>query len=144
MTDRRLYASCSIDLAPGWAAETRVDFDAGERTEYLPIIPENNDALLRIIVFNPQQRGIDAARWVEFVGQSNRAKGRPVSAVQCGEFSGYALEFQECEEWLRGWALRAGAVPLDATYRCNVDNAGRDHSAVDSMLNTLRFDNPGE
>ncbi len=144
MTDRRLYASCSIELLPGWAAETRVDFDAAESTEYLALVPENNDALLRLTTFNPEQRGIDAARWVELVGYSNRAKGRPVSAVRCGEFSGCAVEFEACGEWLRGWALRAGAVPLDATYRCNVENAGRDDSAVDSMLKTLRFDNPPE
>ena len=44
-----------IELAPGWTAETRVQFDAGVRTEYVVIAPKNKDALLRLTTYDPEE-----------------------------------------------------------------------------------------
>lgn len=90
---------------------------------------------------SPDERGIiGAAEWVEAVGRMNRAMGRQVSATRCGDFSGYTVDFATAEEWLRGWALCANSVPLDATYRCKATDVGRDDADVDGMLNTLRLE----
>lgn len=39
--------------------------------------------------------------------------------------------------WVRGWALHAGLLSLDVTYRCPLSPAGRDDVAIETMLRTL-------
>jgi hypothetical protein len=107
-----------------------------ERFEFVEIVPPTNDASLRL---TPDERGvIEAGKWVNLTRQIHRAKGRPVSAVRCGDLVGYAVEFGDSNEWLRGWALYANSFPLDATYRCKTEHTGRDNLAVDRMLSSLR------
>lgn len=128
----------SIDLAPEWRAEIRHESAFGETTGFVAIVPRTEDALLRLTL---DERGImAAAKWVEVVGQTNRIKGRPVSTVRCGDFSGNAVEFKSGDEWIRGWALCFGSCPFDATYRCNASEMGRDDPMVDKMLSTLRIE----
>jgi hypothetical protein len=138
MQNRFAAFGWSVELAPGWSAELRQEYSFGETTAFLAIVPEANDALLRI---TPDERGImAAAEWVEAVGRINRAKGRAVSAVHCGDFAGTIVQFKSGQEWIRGWALFSGSSPLDATYRCKATEMGRDDAAVDKMLSTLRVD----
>ncbi len=138
MAQRYTFSCCSIELASGWTGEARVEVSDGERCEFVAILPQTNDAFLRL---THDGRGrMDAATWVDFVGQINRAKGRSVSATRCGDYTGYVVEFRACDEWLRGWALYAGESLLDATYRCKAKDTGRDDSVVNSMLNTLRLE----
>lgn len=128
----------SIDLAAGWRAEIRQESAFGETTTFVAIVPVTDDALFRL---TPDERGIMAAgEWVEAVGRTNRAAGRPVTAVQCGDFSGNTVEFKSGGDWIRGWALCCGSSPLDVTYRCNASEMGRDDSLVDQMLSTLHFE----
>ncbi len=124
----------SIELASGWVVETRLDPD---RTEFMAIIPKNKDALLRLTTYNPDERDIDAVKWVESVAHINRVKGRSVTSIRCGDFSGYTLRFATSDESLRGWVMRAGSFPLDVSYRCDLKNSGRDDLLVDHMLKTL-------
>lgn len=138
MAERYTFSRCSIELANGWTAESRVGVAAGDNLEFVAILPTTNDALLRL---TPDERGImEAMEWVDLVGRINRAKGRSVSVTRCGDFTGCVLAFRADDEWLRGWALSADGLPLDVTYRCKADDAGRDDSVVDSMLNTLRLE----
>jgi hypothetical protein len=140
MPNRYTAFGWAIDLAPGWRAEIRDETIAGERTAFLAIVPETNDSLLRL---TPDERGImSAAAWVECVGRINRAKGRRVLAVRCGDFAGCAVEFCTTDDWVRGWALCANSVQLDATYRCEAGSAGRDDPVVDGMLSSLRLEQP--
>jgi hypothetical protein len=81
-----------------------------------------------------------AAEWVEAVGRINRAEGRVVSVIRCGDFAGNVVQFKSGDEWIRGWALCFGSSPLDATYRCKATEVGRDDVAVDKMLCTLRVE----
>jgi hypothetical protein len=128
----------SIDVAPGWNPQLRQTALFGETTAFLAIVPEVNDALLRL---TPDERRImAAAEWVESVGRINRAKGRTVSAIHCGDFMGYFVQFKSGDEWLRGWVLRSGSSPLDVTYRCKATDMGRDDSVVEKMLSTLRVE----
>ena len=107
MTHRYIAPRWSLELASGWTAEPRVDSSLGERTEFVAITPETGDALLRLTV---DERGlVPAEEWTERVAHMNRAKGRTVSAAQCGEFRGWLVEFVSDDEWLRGWALHADA-----------------------------------
>lgn len=135
MTNRISAFGWSIDLAPGWRAEVRQETLTGETTAFLAILPKANDALLRL---TPDERGImAAAEWFELVGRNHRYLGRIVSAIDYGDFSGNAVEFNAGNEWIRGWALCSNSVPVDATYRCKATEAGRDDAAVDKMLSTL-------
>jgi hypothetical protein len=128
----------SIDLAPEWTATIHHECQFGETTPYLAIVPASNDVLLRL---TPDNRGlISAARWVELVGDINRAMGRLVCPARCGDFSGLTMAFVSRDEYFRGWALCADAIPLDATYKCNVRDVGRDDLAIEGMLDTLRLD----
>jgi hypothetical protein len=138
MPQRYVFSRCSIELADGWTAEPRADVIAGELCAYVAIVPGTNDSLLRL---TPDERGLmEAAAWVDAVGRINRAKGRPVSATRCGDFTGLVMAFKSCEDWIRGWALSADALPLDVTYRCKAEDAGRDDPVLDGMLNTLRLE----
>jgi hypothetical protein len=137
MPTRSTAFGWSIDLAQGWTGEILTDADLGEFTPFLAIVPESKDALLRL---SPDERGImGAAEWVEAVGWINRAKGRRVTVTRCGDFTGNRVEFRSSDEWLRGWALCANSVPLDASYRCKLADVGRDDQVVDVMLSTLRL-----
>ena len=110
----------------------------GERCEFLAIAPKNNDSSLRL---TPDERRLPSAvAWVDLVRKINRAKGRPVADVQCGDLQGCVVEFVACDDWIRGWALAAGGFPLDATYRCKAADAGRDDAIVGWMLNSLRLE----
>jgi hypothetical protein len=138
MLHRHAAFGWSIALARGWTAELRKVTAFGETTRYLAIIPEAKDALLRL---TPDDRGLTSAgQWVESVAQINRAIGRRVSLAQCGDFTGNSVEFVSADEWLRGWALCAENVQLDANYRCRLSDVGRDDQAVDEMLNSLRLE----
>jgi hypothetical protein len=138
MPNRFAAFGWSIDLTPGWSAEIRQESSFGDTTAFLAIIPKANDALLRL---TPDERGIMAAsEWVEAVGRINRAKGRAVSVIHCGDFAGNIVQFKSGEEWIRGWALCSGSSPLDATYRCKATEMGRDDAVVDKMLSTLRVE----
>jgi len=138
MAHRYAAFGWSNALAPGWTAELREVTAFGETSVYLAIVPEAKDALLRL---TPDERGlIGAHEWVELVGRTNRAKGRRVSLVQCGDFAGNSVEFVASDEWLRGWALCADNVQLDANYRCRLSDVGRDDQVVDEMLNSLRLE----
>jgi hypothetical protein len=135
--------SVSIELAAGWNAERRLEFRDGHREEYVEVVPPTGDALLR---FSSQQFPAggfdDAEMWVERIALSNRARGRPVSSVRCGDLAGYQMSFVAGTELLRGWVLRMRAFPLDVCYRCDARYEGRDDVAVDGMLNALRFHGP--
>jgi hypothetical protein len=138
MVNRVVAFGWSIDLAPGWTAAIRQAISGGETTKFVTIAPETDDALLRL---TPNERGMMAAsEWLEAVGRINRAMGRPVSAVRCGDFLGNLVEFESAGEWIRGWALCCNSSQLDATYRCKTIVLGRDDPVVDKMLNTLSFE----
>ncbi len=135
MSHRYTAFGWAIDVAAGWTAEIREETAFNELVPFVAIVPPTNDSLLRL---TPDKRGIvSAAEWVETVGRMNRAMGRLVSAIRCGDFSGYTVSFMTGGEWLRGWALCADSVPLDVTYRCKAADVGRDDPDVDGMLNTL-------
>jgi hypothetical protein len=121
----------------GWTAQLREETLAGETTKFVAIVPETGDALFRL---TPDERGFGAAKWVQNVEELNCMRGRPFQIVQCGDFAGNLVEFIADDEWIRGWAMCAGSIPLDACYRCKLENRGRDDSAVDAMLNTLRLE----
>lgn len=110
-----------------------------EHIEYLAIVPQSEDALLRLSTDNRYKRSNDAANWVESFAVIQRKKNRTVVPAQHGEFRGHLVEFEADGEWLRGWALSAGEFPLCVHYRCQTENAGRDDSIVDEMLKTLCF-----
>jgi hypothetical protein len=133
----------SIELAPGWNAEHRSEFRDGHRDEYVAVVPPTGDALLRFSSQEFPAGGVDDAEtWVEHIALINRARGRPVSSVDCGDFTGYLTSFFAGTDLLRGWVLRRHAFPLDACYRCDAKHEGRDDLAVDAMLNTLRYQGP--
>jgi hypothetical protein len=59
--------------------------------------------------------------------------------VSCGDFTGYLTRFAPGDgRWLTGWVLHAGPTPLDVTYACPLEDAGRDDTVVDAMLGSLR------
>jgi hypothetical protein len=128
----------TIAIPDRWTAEKREEVAFGECWDYLLVTPNSKDASLRL---TPDFRDITPAmRWVETCAQITRHRGRPLWSVRCGDFSGNRTEFASDGEWLRGWHLCNGAIPLDACYRCKLPVAHRDDSVVDEMLNTLRLD----
>ena len=128
-------ASWSIDLAPGWVAT--------EHDDHVAILPLGEDAKLRLTTFSIENANMSAEKWVDVAAHTNRLMLRPVVPVQCGDFDGYRTEFASTGTWLRGWVLRAGRFPLDATYTCKDTHAGRDDAVVESMLDTLRLTRAG-
>ncbi len=128
-----------LALAPHWSAEERREVSGGETSDYVAIVPPGGDALLRLTTFDPVESKLSARKWLSLVALANRAKGRSVVKVQCGDFTGFATHFAAAGRSIRGWALCAGTVPLDVTYCCNSKDAGRDDDIVDAMLSTLSF-----
>jgi len=141
----RLFTSppWSIELAPGWNAERRVEDRNTEHDEYVAVVPATGDALLRFTTrLFPARSGDNAEQWVETVANSTRVRGLPVSSVTCGDFNGYLTYFAAGAESLCGWVLCCGSFVLDVSYTCDVQHRGRDYSTVQGMLNTLRFHGP--
>jgi hypothetical protein len=129
-------APCSLDLDPQWTVEEVPE--ANGNYAFVAIRPPAKDALLRFTTF--ERAGVEAGAWTEAVAHVNRSRGRPVVPVSCGGFSGYRTQFTPGDgRLLRGWALHAGAFPLDVTYACAVEDAGRDDAAVEAMLATLEL-----
>jgi hypothetical protein len=142
---KRLFTSLpwSIELAPGWKAERRSEIRNGHRDEYVVVAPTTGEALLSFSSQPFPAGGChDAEAWMEQVALVNRARGRPVSSVDCGDFIGYLTSFFAGTELLRGWVLRRHTFPLDVCYRCDAKHEGRDDVAVDGMLNALRYHGP--
>ena len=128
-----------LALAPHWSAEERREVSEGETSDFVAIVPPSGDALLRLTTFDPVESRLSARKWLSLVARANRAKGRHVTKVQCGDFTGFETGFAACGRAFHGWALRAGTFALDVTYWCETKHAGRDDDAVDAMLGTLRF-----
>jgi hypothetical protein len=59
--------------------------------------------------------------------------------ARCGSFSGWRGALVEDGTALREWVVSCGEALLLITYSCDESNAGLDDSAVDDMLDTLRF-----
>ena len=137
MDERIVFSRWSTAIAFGWQYRLETDTANEIPIPYVVLKPPTNDSSLRL---TPDDRGFDAAKWVEAVFHSHRLKGRPVSAVQFKELSGCFVEYASHGEWSRGWALASDSHPLDATYRCSESVAGRDDKVVESMLNTLRLE----
>lgn len=137
VSHKHICSCWSIELAAGWTAQSQNETWAGETRTFVAIVPESRDALFRL---TPDERGYDAAEWVRVVEEMERMKGRPVRAIRCGDFGGNCVEHDALNKWIRGWALCAESIPLSAVYRCKLENRGRDDSAVDAMLNTLRLE----
>lgn len=135
-----VYASSegwSINPAPGWSVEERVEDTHGERQPHVVIESPRGDASVRFDTHAPER--LPAPEWIEMVAQSDRAKGRRVGRVRCGVFTGYEISFSSGDEWFRAWVLRTGPFPLGAVYRCPVSEAGRDDSVLEAMLGSLFF-----
>ncbi|GAB5414653.1 MAG: hypothetical protein Cons2KO_22560 [Congregibacter sp.] len=64
--------------------------------------------------------------------------------VTLGSFSGLYSELVEDGAAIREWCVFAGDLLLYITYSCEVENQGMDDSAVNDILDTLRFAKGGE
>jgi hypothetical protein len=122
-------AEWSIELAPGWQAE--------ERGDHVALLSGRSHTLLRICTFRPTDPGMTAEGWAEQAAEVHRPRGRLVTPITCGAFTGFRTEFEATDRWLRGWMLSSGETPLDATYTCPTSDAGLEDRDVDAMLATL-------
>jgi hypothetical protein len=121
----------TVELPDGWSAER----DRGHVQIRLPF----DGGALRFTPYNDETGQITANDWLHATEHFNRKRGRPVIPRQCGSFVGYETPFATGELWIRGWVLVADNHGLDVDYRCAIGDAGRDDSAVDAVLSTLRL-----
>src|SRR5688500_17906386 len=121
----------SVELPDGWTAEPRADHVQIR----LPIAR----AEFRITPYHDETAQLTADEWVRVTEHVSRKKARPVIPRRCGDFAGHETSFAARETWIRGWVLVADGRGLDVDYRCPVADAGRDDSAVDCVLSTLRL-----
>jgi len=112
-----------------------LDREYEEPHEYAIAIPPSADAELRLTP--PQLGTVTGHQWIEHVRRGHTAKGRTVSDVRFGEFTGVTVRFDAGPIVIRGWALSAGPRTLDVDYRCPLEIAGRDDEIVDAMLASL-------
>jgi hypothetical protein len=120
-----------LTIVDGWTGEDRGD--------HVAIIPSSGDAELRVTTFDPGEARLTAEKWIAFCAHADRRKGRRVEPMQSGDFTGHRVEFAAPGLTIRGWALEAGGLPVDVTYRGAPDVADRDRDAVDAMVRSLRF-----
>ena len=119
----------SVELPSGWTAETRPDHVAVRP-------PSGADVRFTSAVLAGSQ--LDATAWVEAAAHFDRVKRRRVDAVSCGDFRGYETGFTEDGRHVHGWALAAGELPLDVTYRGPDAPALIDVASLSRALATLR------
>jgi len=62
MPEQNTYFPWSVELASGWVSVARVDDDVTDCSEFMAIIPCNQDALLRLSTYDPDAHGIEAAQ----------------------------------------------------------------------------------
>lgn len=60
-------------------------------------------------------------------------------AVTAGSFQGLCSALEEDGAAIREWCVCAGDLMLYITYSCDLENQGMDDSAVEEILDTLRF-----
>ena len=122
-------AAWSVEIPGDWTVERRTSSIAAD-------LPEG--AELHFTTFDPTSADLTASKWTEVVAHVNRRMGRPVRRASFGDFRGYETWFIERDMRIHGWALAAGALPLDVTYRGPEAQAERHIAQVSDALATLR------
>jgi hypothetical protein len=125
--------------SPAWSLELPDSWEAVSRADYVEIRVPFAGAQLRVTSYRDETGRSSAADWLEATAHFNRTRGRRVIPRQCGDFAGHETPFDAERVWIRGWALVADDQGLDVDYRCATTDAGRDDSAVDAVLSTLRL-----
>jgi hypothetical protein len=121
----------SVELPNGWTAEPHSD--------HVKIRLPFPRAELRITPYHDETGQLTADEWLRATEHFTRKRARPVIPRTCGDFIGHETRFAALDLWIRGWVLVADSHGLDIDYRCALGDAGRDDSAADAMLSTLRL-----
>jgi hypothetical protein len=64
--------------------------------------------------------------------------GVPFSAVTCGDFSGFQMEYRKGSTHYRRWFLRSQFTIVCPGYWCALDHIGKDNEIVDAVVKTLQ------
>ncbi|MFK7830870.1 MAG: hypothetical protein AB8B57_13920 [Congregibacter sp.] len=116
----------SLLLPPEWQAE-----DDGESI----VIGDRDDVgCLEISELHKEDGEFGATDLAELTAES-----QPWIPLHCGSFTGLVSGLIEEEVAIREWYLTAGDLLLYITYSCELENRGMDDSAVDEILDTLRY-----
>ena len=124
---------------PAWSLELPEGWAAVPRENYVEIRVPFAGAQLRLTPYRDETGRSSAADWLQATAHFNRQRGRRVIPRRCGDFAGHETPFDAEHVWIRGWVLVADGQGLDVDYRCATGDAGRDDSAVDAVLSTLRL-----
>lgn len=119
-----------------WAIELPEDWNAEQDEE--TILISDPDGLGEISLTSLQAEGAEATD-ADLKQLMTSLDVNPADAAKksVADLNGYYLEFEEDEEFVREWYLRAEKLLLIVTYCCDFDNALMDRDIVDDILSTL-------
>lgn len=122
------WSTWSVDVDDGWTITDHPECLTLERS---------SDAALQLSSGRKKSGEVTDADLHDFVLRKEDEWGIAVRA-QCGEFSGFVVNYsEEGSHWSR-WFLRNGATLLFATYNGTPEAAARESESVRQVLATAR------
>jgi hypothetical protein len=134
-----------LELAPSWivmpsaAAPERAPL---QEDDCVAIVPPTRDATLRVFARDLSTHDPSPSAWVEACAQISARRGWLPEPWAADGFVGAHARQSAGAHWWHIWWLAAGAVGLNALYRCPQEIAGRDDLDLASMLRTLELRAP--
>ena len=131
-----------LELAPDWvvvssaAAPERAPL---QEDDCVAIVPPMRDAALRIFARDLSAHDPSPSAWVEACAQLSARRGWPPESWTFNGFTGAHARRSDAGRSWHIWWLAAGAIGLNALYRCPQEIAGRDDPDLASMLRTLEL-----
>lgn len=117
-----------------WLLDLPEEWEAEQDEETIVISDQDGIGTLEITrLENPPANGGDLQAFAEQWLPDGIRGGE----VRAGDFDGLYFKYEDEDDAVREWLLRAGDVYLLVSYACDIDDAGMDDEIVDEILETL-------
>jgi hypothetical protein len=116
----------TIELPPEWEAE--------QEDETIYISDQDGVGEIAITTIQKQEGDVSDEELREFSAGLELGNGEEANV---GDLQGSYFTYQDGDDVIREWYLRAGPIFIVVSYHCDKENAGMDDKAVDEILSTL-------
>ena len=122
-------ASWAVVLPSAWQGE--------HDEECASIFNEDGVGVLQLSAYKKSSQ-VSEQDLMDFASEHIEA-GAKTQLVDCGDFSGFTLNFCVANEYWRRWYFRVGSLALFVTYYCDAEDRDVEELQVNAILGSLRL-----
>ena len=115
-----------------WMLELPDEWQASQEEEMIIITDQDGVGEIVITTLEKEEGDVSERELRSFTEELGDG-----SSVSVSGMDGYYYAYQEDNDALREWYLKADNLLIFITYACDLENAGMDDGAVDEILSTF-------